>query len=347
MLYNRQQGSQRFGGIMRILILGGTVFLGRALVEAALAAGHEVTLFNRGKSAPDAFPALETILGDRETDLDRLAGRRWDAVIDTCGYQPRIVEKSAKALRELAAHYTFISTLSVYPPAGAPARDEAAAVLPMPASAGDAVSAETYGPLKALCEAAVLAAFPTSSLLIRSGLIVGPYDPSNRFTYWVTRIARGGDVIAPPPEQPIQFIDARDLAAFTLRQIEMRATGVLNVTGPAQRLSFRAFLPQVKAALASDARLYHVSDGFLRAQGIGEFLELPLWVNRELAEGFLTFSIERALTHGLRFRPLAETIRDTYAWAKDCPAAADKVADLPIEKESALLAAWQAQPAQA
>ena len=170
---------------MNILIIGGTVFLGRALVEAALEAGHQVTLFNRGISAPAAFPAVETIIGDRESDLARLNGRRWDAVIDTCGYLPRLVRLSAEALREAVGHYTFISTLSVYPPAGAARRDESAAVLTLDDETVEAVGAETYGPLKTHCERALAAAFSGTCLIIRSGLIVGPHDPTNRFTYWV------------------------------------------------------------------------------------------------------------------------------------------------------------------
>ncbi len=325
---------------MRILIIGGTVFLGRALVAAALAAGHNVCLFNRGRSAPDAFPALETILGDRERDLDQLAGRSWDAVIDTCGYLPRHVRLSAGALRGSVKHYTFISTLSVYPPAGAPGRDESADLLPPPDEAVDEVTGETYGPLKALCENAVLEAFPDAGLIIRSGLIVGPHDPTNRFTYWVTRAAKGGDAIAPPAGQPLQFIDVRDIAEFTLRQIESGATGISNVTGPARRLNFGELLPRIRDALKSDVQFHHVTDAFLRKHEVGEFMGLPLWINRELAESFMTFSIERALRQGLTFRPLAQTIRDTFAWAGALPRDVAKPADLPAAREAALLRAW-------
>ena len=324
---------------MRILIIGGTVFLGRALVDAALRRDHSVTLFNRGLSSPDAYPDIETIQGDRDRDLDRLGGGRWDAVIDTCGYRPRQLRLSTAALRPAVNHYCFISTLSVYPVAGEPNRDETAPVLTWEDDSIEAVSAESYGPLKVGCEAAVRETFPQSALIIRAGLIVGPYDPTNRFTYWVTRAARGGDAIAPPAQQPLQFIDARDLADFVLRGIERRTSGVFNVTGPGKRLTFGEYLPLAKGALASDVRFHHVSDDFLRRQGVDEFMGLPLWLNQEAAESFMTFSIERALAAGLRFRPLSQTIRATYDWARANPTA-PKQADLPTELEETLLQAW-------
>ena len=202
---------------MRILILGGTIFLGRALVDAALRRGHQLTLFNRGQSSPEAYPDIETIHGDRESDLERLRGRRWDAAIDTCGYFPRQPRLSTAALRKAVDQYAFISTLSVYPTAGEPNRDETSPLLP---AADDSVDEMTGGELRSAesrlrsrCQAGF---FPGSALIIRAGLIVGPYDPTNRFTYWVRRAARGGDAIAPPAAQPLQFIDARDLAAFVL-----------------------------------------------------------------------------------------------------------------------------------
>ena len=205
---------------MKLLIIGGTTFLGPALVAEALTSGHRVTLFNRGLSSREPVAGVEFIQGDRETDLPRLAGRNWDAVIDTCGYVPRLVRLSADALSGLAGHYTFISTLSVYPVEGAANRDESAELLTLDDHSVEEVTNESYGPLKALCEAQVQSVFAERSLIIRPGLIVGPRDPTNRFTYWVTRAAKGGAAIAPPAQQPVQFVDVRDLAAFTLRRIE-------------------------------------------------------------------------------------------------------------------------------
>ncbi len=324
---------------MHILIIGGTIFLGRALVDAALQRDHRVTLFNRGLSSPEAYPDIETIRGDRDSDLDRLRGRRWDAVIDTCGYRPRQLWLSTAALRQAVDQYCFISTLSVYPVAGEPNRDESAPVLTLKDDSIEDVSAESYGPLKAGCESTVLEAFPRSALIIRAGLIVGPYDQTNRFTYWVTRAAKGGDAIAPPAEQPLQFIDARDLADFVLRGIETGAAGIYNLTGPAEPMSFGRFLPLAKEALASDVRFHHVSDEFLKRHGVDEFMGLPLWLNQAAAESFMTFSIQRALAAGVRFRPLAQTIRDTCDWER-ANADAPKQADLSTELEAMLLEAW-------
>ena len=326
---------------MDLLIIGGTKFVGPAIVDVALERDHRVTLFNRGRTAAAARPGVETIIGDRETDLDRLAARRWDAVIDTCGYLPRVVRLSVVALRGSVNHYTFISTLSVYPPSGTPNRDESSAVLSMADTSVEEVKGETYGPLKALCEVAVWESFPDSCLIIRSGLIVGPQDPTNRFTYWVTRSAKGGDAIAPPKEQPVQFIDVRDLAEFVVRQTETRREGVFNVTGPAARMTFGELLPIATASLGSDVQYHHVSDDFLREQQVGEFMELPLWVNGVLAESFMTFNIDKALDAGLLFQPLAQTIRDTYNWSLSQSPETSKPADLPELKEAALLRNWK------
>lgn len=324
---------------MDVLIIGGTIFLGRALVEAALARGHRVTLFNRGRSNPAAFPDIETIIGDRETDLEQLKSRRWDAVIDTCGYVPRLVDVSTQALKDVVEHYTFVSTLSVYPLQGASKRDEESELLPYDGEMPEEVSNASYGPLKVGCERVVRRAYPESALIIRAGLIVGPHDPTNRFTYWVTRTARGGDAIAPPVEQPLQFVDVRDIAAFTLRRTESKTNEIYNVTGPARRLAFGEFLAGAKDALGSDVRFRHVSDAFLQEQQVGEFMELPLWVNQELAESFMSFDCARALRAGLRFRPLKTTIIDTYEWSKSMPDDITKPADLAPDKEQALLAA--------
>ena len=324
---------------MNLLIIGGTTFLGPALVAEALASGHRVTLFNRGKSSLEPVAGVELIRGDRETDLDRLYGRRWDAVIDTCGYAPRLVKLSAEALSGSVGQYTFISTLSVYPLPGAANRDESAELLILKNPSLEEITDETYGPLKVLCEAQAQVAFPRRSLIIRPGLIVGPRDPSNRFTYWVTRGSQGGAAIAPPAAQPVQFVDVRDLAAFTLRRIEARATGIYNVTGPAERLTFGELLPLIKQALGSEVQFHHVSDDILRENDVGEFMQLPLWINEALAASFMTFNIDKALGDGLTFRPIARTVRDTCEWAMTLPEDAPKPADLPREKELSLLAA--------
>ncbi len=204
---------------MRILVLGGTVFLGRHLVEAAVRAGHEVTLFNRGQSNPGLFPDVEQVHGDRATDLGRLSGRRFEAVIDTSGYLPRIVREGVSALRRMTEHYTFISTISVYSDLSVIGVDEEGPLLPLSEEGSEDIPRD-YGALKALCEEAVSDAYGSAALIIRPGLIVGPWDPTDRFTYWPYRVARGGDILAPGrPDRRIQFIDVRDLAAWTVGMV--------------------------------------------------------------------------------------------------------------------------------
>jgi len=329
---------------VRLLVLGGTVFLGRHVVEAALARGDDVTLFNRGRSAPALYPEAETVLGDREHDLARLAGRRFDVVVDTSGYLPRLVGASARLLAANVERYVFVSSCSVYASAAEP-NDEDAPLAALCDPASEDVGRE-YGALKALCEREVEAAAPGRALNVRAGLIVGPHDPTNRFTYWVTRLARGGDVLAPEPrDQPLQLIDARDLAAWMLVAAQEGASGPVNVTGPLEPLRLDAALAAVAEAVGGGARLVWADERWLVDQGVEPWSELPLWVaagvNRDDA-AFLAAPIGRAAALGLRTRPLAETARDTLAWARSLGAAAGP-AGLAAEREAALLAAWAAR----
>jgi 2'-hydroxyisoflavone reductase len=220
---------------MRLLILGGTIFLGRHLAELAMAEGDTVTLFTRGKHNPDILPPAERIKGDRATDLHLVEGRRWDAVVDTSGYLPEVVRASAKLLAGSVGHYTFISSISVYRDFRTLGIDEGYPCGEMPEAAAQTVTDETYGPLKALCERAVAEELPGRALHIRPGLIVGPHDPSDRFTYWPERVARGGEVLAPDsPHRVAQVIDARDLAAWILSSLREGLTGVFNATSPGE-----------------------------------------------------------------------------------------------------------------
>src|SRR5688572_14597839 len=251
---------------MRILIIGGTRFLGRHLVDAALARGHEVTLFNRGKTNPDLFPQLETILGDRETDMNKLAeaGHIWDAVIDVAGYLPRIVRFSAEVLKESVARYVFISSISVYDNFKQIGIDESYPVGKIQDETVEEITGETYGPLKALCEKAVQDIYGERALIIRPGLIVGPHDPTDRFTYWPVRVARGGEVLAPQkPEAAIQIIDVRDLSDFIIKLIEENASGVYNATGPDYELTIGKLLEVSKQISGSDANFMWASVEFL------------------------------------------------------------------------------------
>ena len=295
---------------MKLLLIGGTGFLGRHLVDAALERGHEVTLFNRGQRNPTLFPDVEQLHGNRDGDFALLQGRRWDAVLDTCGYMPRVVGASALALAAATEHYTFISSISVYADFGRVGMDEGAAVSTIADSHVEEVTDETYGALKALSEQAALQAMPGRTLVIRPGLIVGPGDVTDRFTYWPHRVAQGGEMLAPgDPQQQTQFIDARDLAAWTVRMIEQRKTGTYNATGPDYALTMGRLLDQCKATTGSDASFVWVDDAFLTKNGV----ELPLYVP-EAYIGFRTINCRKALDDGLTFRPLAETIHDTLVW---------------------------------
>jgi 2'-hydroxyisoflavone reductase len=327
---------------MKILILGGTVFVGRHLTELALTRGHEITLFNRGRTNPDAFADVEQLRGDRlASDLSALAGRQWDAVIDTCGYVPRVVTEATQLLRENIGHYTFISTLSVYSDNATANQDETAPVGTLDDPTTEEVNGDTYGPLKVLCEQAAEAALPGRVLIIRPGLIVGPYDPTDRFTYWPVRVGRGGTVLAPgQPNEPVQFIDGRDLARFTLDQIEAAATGTYNATGPAAQLPMQIMLETSRAVSDSNATFEWVDEAFLLANDVRPYVDMPLWVPTAAA-AFGRFNIDKALAAGLIHRPLAHTLYDTLAWHETRPADHVWRAGLSAEREQALLQAWQ------
>jgi 2'-hydroxyisoflavone reductase len=328
---------------VRLLIIGGTVFLGRHLAEQALARGHELTLFTRGQHGPELFPAAERLFGDRRQDLSALAGRSWDAVIDTCGYIPREVAASAGLLAPHVGHYTFISTISVYPTYETIGIDENAPVGTLADPGVEEVTGESYGPLKALCEQAAEAAMPGRVLNIRPGLIVGPHDPTDRFTYWPWRIARGGAFLAPERSgYLVQYIDARDLAAWTLDMVEAGRTGLYNATGPAVPQPLGELFAACAAAAGVATEPVWASASFLEAGGVQPWVELPLWVpdTPEYA-GFSQVSIAKALAAGLTFRPAAATCADTLAWARARPSDHQWRAGLPAEKESALLAQLQ------
>lgn len=327
---------------MELLIIGGTRFLGRALVDVALARGHRVTLFNRGQSNPGLYGELEQIHGDRDGGLDVLAGRQWDAVIDTCGYFPRLVGDSARFLADKVDHYTFISTLSVYSDTSIVGLDEHGAVGTIDDETVEEITGETYGPLKVLCEKAVEAGMGAErSLHVRAGLIVGPYDLSDRFTYWPARVARGGEVLTPgTPNAPVQFVDVRDLADWTVRATEARLFGPYNATGPAETLTMGQVLQTCVAVSGTEAAFTWVDDAFLLANEVGAYVEMPLWVPAEHA-GFDTFDCRKAWAAGLTFRPLAETVRDTLAWQATRPADYQWRGGLKPEREAELLQKWR------
>lgn len=342
---------------MKILIIGGTKFLGRHLVRAALQKNHEVTLFNRGKFSQEDFENVEQIHGDRNVDLDKLANRRFDAVIDTCGYLPQTVKASAEALKNSAGQYVFISSISAYQDYYQTNFDETAKLAELSkeqknkAEKIDAKSEinavvleEMYGALKVLCEREVESAFPDRNLIVRSGLIVGAFDSTDRFTYWAMRISKGGKVFAPgSPNRFVQMIDAQDLAEWIVKMVEDGENGIFNVTGKPFDLTFAKMLEEIKNICESDAEFVWASEEFMKREAVEEWSEMPLYLaeSREAAQGFLSANIDKTLAKGLKFRPLSDTIRETIDWRKT---KTDELkAGISAEREAELIRKWSEQ----
>ncbi len=325
---------------MDLLVLGGTRFLGRHLVAAALERGHRITLFNRGESNPGLFPEVEELWGERGGGLSPLRGRRWDAVVDTSGHLPRQVRHSAGLLAGSVGHYTFVSSISVYGDFGRTGIDEDAPVLEPPDPEPEVMSWELYGGLKVGCERAAEAEMPGRTLVVRPGMIVGPHDYTDRFPYWRRRVAEGGEVLAPgDPERQVQLIDARDLAAWMLEMAEGGRTGVYNATGPEDRLTMRGMLEGIRQAMGSDARFVWASEEFLLGAGVEPWEELPFWVPGEMA-GILAVDVGRAIGAGLAFRPLEETAQDVPGPEEERPEV-EIEAGISREREERLLRAWR------
>jgi 2'-hydroxyisoflavone reductase len=297
---------------VRILVLGGTRFAGRAIVEAALGRGDIVTLFNRGQSNPGLFPGVEAVTGDRAADLSALDGRDFDAVADVACYEPADAQRSAQAFAGRTGRYVFVSSVSVYADQSTTeAQLEGAPVAQLKADTTD--FAENYGAKKALCEAVVADVYGDRSLIGRPGLISGPHDPTDRFPYWPRRIARGGRVLAPgDPGDLTQVIDVRDVAEFLLDGIHHDRGGVFNLTGPPR--PFGLLLDLCRTATYSDAQLTWVPAGRLLAAGVDPGSGIPLWIAEPGYEAFNNVDSSRAAAAGLACRPVTETIRDTLAW---------------------------------
>jgi 2'-hydroxyisoflavone reductase len=353
MLASRSARAQNNPKPMRILILGGTGFTGPFQVKYALERGHKVTVFNRGKTKPGELPeGVEQLIGDRNGQLDALKGKKWDVVIDNPTSVPVWVRDAAQILKGNVDRYVFISTISVYAEHSAPGKQEDA---PLAKYDGEDAMKETrdtliasqfklYGPLKALSEAEAEKWFPGKTLVIRPGLIVGPGDQTDRFTYWPVRIDRGGEVLAPgQASDPVQFIDARDLAEWTIRMVENGETGIYNATGPTKPLGVGEMLDGIKGALKSDAKFTWADANFLEAQKVEPWSDMPVWIppTGEMG-GMGRTSIAKALAKGLTFRPLDVTARETLAWFKTQPAdrQATLKAGLKPEREKEVLEAW-------
>lgn len=324
---------------LSLLVLGGTRFVGRHIVAAAIDAGHRVTLFNRGNH-PDVFPDLEQITGDRTLNLSPLAGRSFDAVVDTSGYVPRVVADAVGALKGAVDRYAFVSTISVYREPVADGVDEDGPLAALEDPTTEEITGETYGGLKVLCEEAVRAGFP-DAFVVRPGVVAGPYDPTDRFTWWCRRIAQGGEVLAPGrPDDATQYIDGRDLAQFVVDSLERGRAGTFNAVVP--RMTMGELLDACREVSGSDARFTWVDEAFLDAHEVEPFVEVPLWVPAE-DRGLLTVDSRRARADGLRIRPLRDTIRDTLAYDRSLPADRALAAGLSPERERQLLAAWHAR----
>jgi 2'-hydroxyisoflavone reductase len=334
---------------MRLLILGGTRFAGRHLAAAALDAGHEVTLFNRGLTDPDLFPRAEQLRGDRDRVGDlaaAFAGRQWDAVADCCGYRPEQVAAATRCLGGAVQRYLFLSTISVYADfASGP--DESSPLKAPLGPEGEHREDLRYGALKARCEAVVEESMPERALIVRSGLLIGPHDRTQRFAWWVRRVAAGGEVLAPGrPGHPMQLVDARDLAAWLLLALARGAAGRFNATSPRGRLTFGGLLETCRAVAASAARFTWVDGSFLAANGVRPMDDLPLWLPEE-AHGFYAVDTARAAAAGLTLRPLAHSVRAVLAELPASQPAGVASARLPPEREAELLRSWHARNAAA
>ena len=345
---------------MKLLILGGTRFLGPHLVKAALDRNHKLTLFNRGRH-PSGLPTnVETIYGNRNGDLSGLEGRSWDAVIDTSGYLPRTVVESAEILSHSVDQYVFISSVSAYADVSGFGVDESAPLKGLTSeelaeaneidSSGQTSAVnygKMYGGLKALCEQAAKEVMTDRVLIIRPGLIVGPYDSTDRFTYWVVRGARGGEVLAPGrPDRYVQFIDVRDLAEWTVRMVERRETGVYNANGLPKTVTMQKVLEECKTVSGSDASFTWVDEGFLLQEKVAAWSEMPLWLPEEAAphmKGFMFINCDKAVAAGLSLRPVKETIKDTLDWYRANRPNEQLEAGIDSDKEQSVLRKWHEQ----
>ena len=339
---------------MKLLIIGGTRFLGRHLLTAALARDHEVTLFNRGNYS--AEPGVETIRGDRHNDGDlaKLKDGRWDVVVDTCGHLPRSVRATAEVLSGSVDIYVFISSQNAYASVSVPGVDETfprATLSNEQLEQANAIDTSgqpsygaLYGGLKALSEQAAEEAMPHRVLIVRPGLIVGPYDYTDRFTYWVARVARGGEVLAPGrPERFVQFIDARDLAEWIVGMAERKAAGIYNANRKPGQLTMQSVLEECKVASDSGASFTWASEDFLLREKVSAWSEMPLWLPEEAAphlKGFMFINCDKAIAAGLSFRPLSETISETLKWYQTARSNEELKAGIDSEKEQALLRKW-------
>jgi len=339
---------------MKLLVIGGTRFLGRHLGTAAVSAQHRVTLFNRGNHPQQTN--VDYISGDRNVDLAKLRGRKWDVVIDTCGMLPRSVRSAAEVLSDSVDRYVFISSQSAYANVSEPGVDETAPLATLTSEQLDEANkidtsgqtspnyGKMYGGLKAMCERAAEDVLPNRTLIIRPGLIVGPNDYTDRFTYWIVRVARGGEVLTPgSPEKFVQFIDVRDLSEWILKMVERKATGIYNTSGKPKKVTMQRLLDTCKTVNKSDASFTWASEEFLLKENVAAWSEMPLWLPEEAAphlRGFMFINSDKAVNEGLHYRSLNDTIRDTWDWYQSNRTNDQLKAGIELEREQAVLRKW-------
>ena len=329
---------------MKLLIIGGTKFLGKHIVLSALKNNHEVTLFHRGETNPEMFSECEKIFGDRNCDIEKLQNRKWDAVIDTSAYYPKQISKLMKIISENTNHYTLISSVSVYDNFSEENIEEDYPVGKIENELTEEITGETYGPLKALCEKVVQNQMEKNSLIVRPGLIVGPDDPTDRFTYWPIMFSQADELLMTNRvDDLMQFIDVRDLAEWIVHAIENNITGIFNVTGPKKPLSVGTFLDICKTTFNFDGKLHLADDEFLIENDISPWTDLPVWVPEEGESiGYSKISIQKALDNGLKFRPLEETLLSITEWfARGNLTKKDLMTGLNGERLSSLITKWK------
>ncbi|WHY26879.1 SDR family oxidoreductase [Bacillus wiedmannii] len=339
---------------MKILILGGTRFLGRAFVEEALNRGHEVTLFNRGTNK-EIFPEVEHLIGDRNGDVSSLENRKWDVVVDTCGFSPHHIRNVGEVLKDNIEHYIFISSLSVYKDWIPHAIKEDYILQPEPTDDqikavenGEVSPYEYYGALKVLCEKEAEKYWPGRVLHVRAGLLSGMFDYTDRLPYWIQRVAKGGKVLVPGrKDRPVQIVDIKDVARFGLDMAENNKAGTFNITGPNYKLTMEELLNTCKKVTKSDAEFVWVDESFMKEHKVHPWTEMPLWLPETFSlegetkpwKGGFSISVENAVKEGLTFRRLENTVTDVCMWMKGMEDRELK-AGISVEREGVLLEKW-------
>jgi 2'-hydroxyisoflavone reductase len=360
MHFNRRDALRTFGSVtlaalvnpalakaktLKVLILGGTGFIGPHFIDALTAGGHKITLFNRGKRDPEVKPGIEQLLGDRNGQIDTLKGRDWDVVIDNSGYTPSQVKATAELLKDHVRRYIFISSIAVYANFAKAGIDEDYQLAELKDPTSEVVNGETYGGLKALCEKVVETTYGKRATIIRPTYIAGPGDHTDRFTYWPVRVSKGGKMLAPgTPSDPFQYIDVRDLAGFIRTCVEKDVNGKFNLCGPQGAVTMGSLLDEAKRITKADTTFVWATPEFLEANEIigekakGNFM--PIWQPPKGDEaGLLLVSPARAVKKGLKFRSLETTIRDTLEWQKNRPQDEQVLkAGLTMQREAELLA---------